>query len=450
MSDSIDNIPIIEESNYDDLFRKILKAESPPSRKTRIFPRVPITLKEHTDHEKYFVPKFVSLGPYHHGKPNLQLVEDFFKPLYANKLFNGNQESIRRLCHSLAKMVPTLREYYEDDVDHLSDDELTKIMLLDGCFILFFIKHIYLNSEKDYFGLKSHQIMFTQQDMFLLENQIPYLVLTEVMNFVSDEFWDLKIKRFIDDNILAAERCRVSGAKLPKPQVDGPVPATINHLLELLQARLTKDKPREIFPNDRYTFRNVNELQEEGVHFKPSRTRSLAQIKFYKCGIFANIELPPITVDESTKPMLLNLVAYEMCSNDTHESFVTSYICLLDSLIDHAEDVKVLRRAGILDNQLGSDEEVAGLFNEIGKGLVPNSFAYSAARTAIQKHYESKSNTWISQLKYEYIKSRWPFVALFAGLLGLFLGSVQTYFSVFGVQSHCESLCLYLKKHHQP
>ncbi|KAJ0715331.1 hypothetical protein HanPI659440_Chr13g0499891 [Helianthus annuus] len=119
--------------------------------------------------------------------------------------------------------------------------------------------------------------------------------------------------------------------------------------------------------------------------------------------------------------MLLNLVAYEMGSNDTNESWVTSYICLLNSLIDHAEDVKVLRRAGILDNQLRSDEEVARLFNEIRKDLVPNNFVYSDARTAIQKHYERKSNTWISQLKHEYIKSRWPFVALFAGVLGFFL-----------------------------
>ncbi|KAI3510790.1 hypothetical protein L1887_17927 [Cichorium endivia] len=69
---------------------------------------------------------------------------------------------------------------------------------------------------------------------------------------------------------------------------------------------------------------------------------------------------------------------------------VTSYICLLDSLIDHPEDVKVLRKAGILDNRLGSDKQVALLFNELGTDLVPNSFAYSEPRSAIQKHYESE------------------------------------------------------------
>ncbi|KAM0046872.1 hypothetical protein Hdeb2414_s0009g00321671 [Helianthus debilis subsp. tardiflorus] len=438
---------VVKDSN-EDWLRSLLNAESPPSGTTRI-PRVPKILKEHMDRDKYYVPNVVSLGPYHHGKPNLESVESF-KPLYPNKLVKGRHESIRSLFHSLAKMVPMLRGYYEDDVDHLSDDAFARMMLLDGCFILYFIEQIFKEDtdKTDNLGLKSHQIMFIQQDMLLLENQIPYQVLTEVMKFLPHEVWDLNIKRFIDDIIIAPGKCRKSGEKAPKTKVKVPIPDTTSHFLELLQTRITKEKSRGPLPKDRYTFRNAKELIEVGIHFKPSQTRSLGHINFSSCGFFANLELPPITVDDSTKHMLLNLVAYEMCSNDTNESWVTSYICLLDSLMDHAEDVKVLRKAGVLENQLGSDEEVAQLFNEIGRDLVPNSFAYSDVATKIQNHYDSKTNTWISQLKREYIKSPWAFVALFAGLVGLFLSGVQTYFSVFGIQSHCDSFCLYLKKHH--
>ncbi|KAJ0715333.1 hypothetical protein HanPI659440_Chr13g0499911 [Helianthus annuus] len=440
---------VIKDSN-EDWLRSLLNAESPPSRTTQI-PRVPKILKEHTDRDKYYVPEVVSLGPYHHGKPNLESVESF-KPLYPNKLVKGNHESIRSLFHSLAKMVPTLKGYYEDDVGHLSDDAFARMMLLDGCFILYFIEQIFEeNTDKtNSLGLKSHEIMFIQQDMLLLENQIPYQVLTEVMKFLpaDDQERDLNIKRFIDDIIIAPGKCRKSGEKAPKTKVKDPIPDTTSHLLELLQTRITNEKSRGTLPKDRYTFRNAKELIEVGIHFKPSQTKSLGHINFSSCGFFANLELPPISVDDSTKHMLLNLVAYEMCSNDTNGSWVTSYICLLDSLMDHAEDVKVLRKAGVLENQLGSDEEVAQLFNEIGRDLVPNSFAYSDVATKIQKHYDSKTNTWISQLKREYIKSPWAFVALFAGLLGLFLSGVQTYFSVFGIQSHCDSFCLYLKKHH--
>ena len=125
--------------------------------------------------------------------------------------------------------------------------------------------------------------------------------------------------------------------------------------------------------------------------------------------------------------MLLNLIAHEMCSDeDGHEAWVTSYVWLLDSLIDHPEDVKALRKAGVLDNSLGSDDEVAKLFNEIGTDLVPNIAAYSDAKNKIQDHYDSRRNTYLSQLKHEYIKSPWAFFALLGAVLALFLSGVQT------------------------
>ena len=55
-----------------------------------------------------------------------------------------------------------------------------------------------------------------------------------------------------------------------------------------------------------------------------------------------------------------------MCLDFQNDSAITSYISFLDSLIDEANDVKMLRKAGILYNCLGSDEEVARVFNEIG------------------------------------------------------------------------------------
>lgn len=108
-----DHTPSIEDSN-DEWFRSILGTESSPSHTTKI-PRVPVILKENTDHAKCYVPRVVSLGPYHHGKPNLQEVEGL-KPLYANILLEGKNEWIRSLHSSLAEMVPMLRGYYEDDV----------------------------------------------------------------------------------------------------------------------------------------------------------------------------------------------------------------------------------------------------------------------------------------------------------------------------------------------
>ncbi|KAI3788304.1 hypothetical protein L2E82_01065 [Cichorium intybus] len=375
-----------------------------------------------------------------------------------------------------ANIVQELRKFYEEkSTDHLSDKEFTRMMLLDGCFILYYIQFIYGEKAGNCRDLiRSHQIVIVQQDLFLLENQIPYKVLNEMMELIKLDRRD-KFGSFFADNILAPGRqkkgwcgfgtCSTQNDQNSRRQLEGSIRFVADSLIHGLHFSLTSDsdekrsantskqhkfrltnyfntlmerkgRNRNVIPekeeiSNRCTFRNVNELVDVGIRFKPSSVLSFAHIKFARrwWRFSADVKLPPITVDDSTKTILLNLIAYEMCSNDAR-SWVTSYICLLDSLIDHPEDVKALRKAGVLENSLGSDEEVTKLFNEIGTDLLPNNLAYSEAKNKIQRHYESLKNTWLSQLKHEYVKSPWSFLALLGAVMALFLTAVQTYFTV--------------------
>ncbi|KAL4393601.1 hypothetical protein AHAS_Ahas02G0068300 [Arachis hypogaea] len=74
-------------------------------------------------------------------------------------------------------------------------------------------------------------------------------------------------------------------------------------------------------------------------------------------------------INDLTPYLYHNLIAYEMCPAFNHDFEFFSYFSLMDSLIDDAEDVKDLRAAGVLQNLLGSDEDVAKLFNELGHVL---------------------------------------------------------------------------------
>ena len=94
-----------------------------------------------------------------------------------------------------------------------------------------------------------------------------------------------------------------------------------------------------------------------------------------------------------------------MCPNFNNDYGVTSYISFLDSLIDEANDVKEIRKAGIIYNLLGSDDEVTQLFNEIGTDLVPNNKIYSDVRSRIQKYYKNKVKNWISQAIHDHFSS---------------------------------------------
>ncbi|KAF5772144.1 hypothetical protein HanXRQr2_Chr13g0573371 [Helianthus annuus] len=457
----------IEVTNGDQLederwvIESITNANAAPPPTARI-PLVPRMVRAAHDYEKHFFPKVVSIGPHHFGNYNLELVEQL-KPVFTMKLLS-EKETLRSLYKKLGdpEMVKQLRSFYEENsTTMLSNKEFTKMMMQDSCFILYYIQYIFCGKPEDCPELKSHQVVFVHQDFFLLENQIPFKVLNEVINLLKIDSSN-KFKPFIYENILSSGKLKrtwlESILRIQKNQTCREEPDLEltghnepDHILHLLHRTITKVEFRggNLQSSYRCTFRNVNELANVGVHFKPSNTKSLAHVKFSKRRWWsANVELPPITVDDSTKPMLLNLIAYEMCSCDASDAWVTSYICLLDSLIDNPEDVKALRKAGILENSLGGDNEVTKLFNEIGTDLVPNSFAYMEAKMNIQKHYDSRKNTLISELMHEYVKSPWAFLALLGGLIALFLSAVQTWFSIWSPDSKCDELCQILKKTH--
>ena len=65
-------------------------------------------------------------------------------------------------------------------------------MFLDGCFVLQFMYSTAKNNRGD-MGMKSHTIAFVHRDIFLLENQFPFLVLKALMSlrFKEDEEKDI-------------------------------------------------------------------------------------------------------------------------------------------------------------------------------------------------------------------------------------------------------------------
>ncbi|XP_054804212.1 uncharacterized protein LOC129307313 [Prosopis cineraria] len=128
-------------------------------------------------------------------------------------------------------------------------------------------------------------------------------------------------------------------------------------------------------------------------------------------------------VDDTTAPTYLNLMAYEGCPYFDNNYEISSYVEFLDSLIDHAEDVKELRRAGILRNCLGSDEEVAELFNIISKDLVAHTSIYTSLRAEIEKHYK-KCKTWFAMACNTYFSNPWSIIAFIAASVALLLAFI--------------------------
>ncbi|KAK5836161.1 hypothetical protein PVK06_011917 [Gossypium arboreum] len=383
--------------------------------------RVPTILRENDNFKKYFEPRVVAIGPLHYQNNRL------------------------RLTAKIKDEIGYLKKCYKPkDIEVYEDDELAWIFFVDGCAMLHVIHRT--TSEKCMDHVKVDLLAFAQVDLFMLENQIPFRVLNLLISSISKgndvrnsmyAFIDKKIK-----STLAAGKSDLDQGPVVSEQDQEPT-----HLLGILRDRLltkSKNKPttnskKEVIcnllmslgskPQHSKTFRSVKELKEAGIQVSPSETSSFRDVDFY-VGLLGTLKIPRIVVDDSTGSKFMNLVAYEMCPDFENDFGVTSYLCFLDSLIDTAEDVKELRHAGMLLNYMGSDEEVAHLFNSLTTDLVPDFSTYKDVTNDMRKYCNNPWATSIAKAYYTHFSTPWSILAFLGVLLGLVFTAIQTYYSI--------------------
>ncbi|KAJ0475772.1 hypothetical protein HanHA300_Chr13g0469461 [Helianthus annuus] len=144
----VTNVDQLEEKQW--VIDSIFEAnKTPPPQSTAKIHTISEMIRESTDeYQKFYLPKVVSIGPYHFGEPKLEFVEKL-KPVFTLKLLAGNNmlEKLNSLYEKLGapEMVQELRSFYEENsTSKLSNKEFTKMMLLDSCFILYYIQSIFL------------------------------------------------------------------------------------------------------------------------------------------------------------------------------------------------------------------------------------------------------------------------------------------------------------------
>ncbi|PON61232.1 hypothetical protein TorRG33x02_282530 [Trema orientale] len=411
---------------------------------------------------KYFQPRAIAIGPLHRNSKTLfdedlkkKLAAEFVKKMehdkspeesnQAKSSKEGDQaESLYRI---IKKNIEHLKTYFDEKVIKSYNDESLAIMLFsDGCSIMQFI-YSCARGDLKLFNINNGQAALIQQDLFLLENQIPYKVLKLLMkNSSSHKPEDLEesIKAFIRMNVMSPAKYSENIELDLGTETKEPV-----HLLDLLRSALLQEDNSDhhhIYGHHhnhdhkkdfskcqveyKRTFRNIQDLKAAGIKVEPSDTCSLRDVSFSALCFAGYLKLPPLIVDDSTGRKLLNLVAYEMCPDKFQtEDGVTSYVYFLDSLIDNEEDAKDLRMATIFRNRLSSDAEVAKMFNEIGTDLVPAP-GYVDVKIKIQKHYDNRCMTWVAQVYRDHFSSPWTILALTAAVIVLVLTGVQTWFAV--------------------
>nr|XP_015900582.2 UPF0481 protein At3g47200-like [Ziziphus jujuba var. spinosa] len=504
--------------SLDEWLNAIIKPESDASAGSNVqlkrpaakIRKVPGMLRDIESNEDCYDPMVVSIGPYHHGKPQLQEIENLKTKLTKQFVADISGEPIHALYDKVKEVAMEARGYYdcrEMEADGEDMAKFTRMMFLDGCFILQYIYLMIDEGRRTKIGMKNHLVAFVQRDLFLLENQLPYIVLEALMSmrFEDGDEGKAMIDKFIkqtqslpppqtsifnrnfqfrsSSSSSSKSKQKASAKSSPgqaPPKSPGGTKAAADltdrrggsaepgeapkssdtkvvadtqaeprqqvhvHLLDIrrksfvsvperLNAERGKNSKSEsekskARTHEWYSYRSAKELKTVGIRFKASESVSFSDVHFASRFLLSGeLKLPPLTVDDSTKSLLLNMVAFEMSPDGPDDFCVTSYICLMDSLLDHVEDVIELRNRDILMNYLGSDQQVADLFNDISKNLVPHPHVYHEVKYRIEEHYKNRVKIWMADWLHTHFSSPWTVLAFVGAIFAIILSLIQTY-----------------------
>ncbi|KAL5564841.1 hypothetical protein UlMin_028005 [Ulmus minor] len=419
--------------------------------KIQWIPRI-MKKEEFRDYYRQRAMKIGPLRPYSEDKLKLKLAAQYIRnsDKTSNELLVSIKKEIETLSTCFHNEVLKYNEVHDVGTDSYNRwlRYLARMLLVDGCSILQFIYCRVWDKLKE-LQIDNGQASMIEQDLFLMQNQIPFQVLEILMDQLprvgafSRTVLQKSIDNFIGMNLMTPENV-LKRSYLDFFKEKHPV-----HLLDILRSGLlygfdtsnigrSRDRrsrdPSSKNDSNREYFCNIQQLKAAGIKMESSGTSCLGDVTFTSFGWFrARLKLPPLIVNDATGRKLWNLIAYEMCPENYNSDYgVTSYVSLLDSLIDNEEDVKELRSARILRNQLSTDKEVVELFNEIGYNTVSDQ-AYHQVKQRIQRHCDSLWPTTqflIVQFKQEYFRNPWSFIALLGSIAVLALTATQTYFTI--------------------
>ncbi|KAJ1277067.1 hypothetical protein BS78_05G265600 [Paspalum vaginatum] len=258
------------------------------------------------------VPKLVK-GPYHHGLEQFKQAENAKHVAAYNCIMESGHHSA------------------QDVMEGIGDRDFLPVVFYEACFLV-----QYMVSRTEGFsadkmdpslrGFLDFNRKAIRQDIMLLENQIPWQV--EKKPFVLDDGYE-------PPHLLGLLRFYIVGrssAKRPtKPKIMSSISESVS-AIELAEIGIEL---------------RANRAATEIIHMGVTYRRGTA-------ALFAELSLPPLSLDDERASFLVNMAALELCTTsnfqeaEDEESAICSYLLLLAMLVDREEDVHELRKRRLL------------------------------------------------------------------------------------------------------
>ncbi|KAK4406310.1 hypothetical protein Sango_0637500 [Sesamum angolense] len=237
----------------------------------------PLLLKEEKNKEDY-IPKAVSIGPYHHGEAELHLAEAF-KPKAVQMFVYGGERSRDFYYSNVFARIGEIRSCYEEgSTDKYSDRKLAKMMLfLNGTSVGEYDSRSRLAGGKEPFHLLE-ALRMGFKSRWLCCFRVDQRPLASAENGLNRST-GLDLEAGVDPAAVADPG------------------ATTDFKCRCLDCMgVCREGPEAVRRGEveriPHSFRSVTDLKRKGIRFKPSSSRSFSDVKFESELFCSQLRLP--------------------------------------------------------------------------------------------------------------------------------------------------------------
>ncbi|XP_025822453.1 uncharacterized protein LOC112898326 [Panicum hallii] len=400
---------IVEISVIEELKRAAEKFDADFSKFKTKMHRYPPAIRRGIDRgvNQPYTPSSVAIGPYYHKIDHLQRAEEVKGTAayyFCKGLDHSDEAAVYQKILSLA-----------DDTRSCYDDNAAG-------------GNVALSLER-WFRSNETAIL---RDIFMMENQLPWLVLQALM-----EFRPVMVTEFITQSAGGRFPAQVNSAgKQRQPDLALNESNTPAHLLGLLRCYQSgHGESRDVSVPERrestsapHRPSSAIELAEIGIKLVPSKTTQFKDMDIRKGLLFGELFLAPLVVDDLNASWLLNMVALEACSataGKNEEYTVSSYLLLLAMLINREEDVHELRVKHILHGDLGDERTLRLLKN--AADFICKTNQHSLLLEDLDAY---KQKRWLRIAVHKFVYHNFKTIVTVFSIIGVLVGIFKTLLSL--------------------
>jgi hypothetical protein len=412
--------------------------------------RFPASLRAFGDERHYIVPKMVAIGPYHRHLPELQAMEVVKKT--APLIFCEDAGLSLEMCETKVMTVAAAARscYDADSLEGVIDDtDFVSMMVRDACFLLATIHATMSREDPDMLPVLCGAVANTPvvlTDMFLLENQIPWVVLEALMSLrqvnlsafiakmgmniqsrIDRQARPLELGDYKPPHLLGLFRFYQSGQstetnfdEVPNTPTTPPLRGTQGYIVDWRDMRRRVVKPALVLEKLPLGTSAI-ELAEIGIKLTLSKTAEFKDIGLTEGTLFHKVFLPSLRLNENTACWLINMAAFEVCTA-LHDSeyIVSSYLALFAMLMHREEDVHELRAKHLIHGEFTNKQTLHFFKGSHAGNLRPGNEFYSILRRL--ERYKGRSGLWIAIHKFVYnnLKAIVTVLSIIGVLAGIF------------------------------